>query len=36
VTLLIAILLLAHMDASGWAYVGATLLWFCHLAYHRK
>lgn len=35
-TLLIACLLLAQMDASGWAYFAATLLWLCHLSYHSK
>ena len=33
-TLLIACLLLSMIDASWWAYVGATLLWVAHLAAH--
>jgi hypothetical protein len=34
VTLLIACLLMAQTDAGAWSYVGVTLLWVAHLAYH--
>lgn len=33
-TLLIACLLIHHMELSPWWYVLATMLWFAHLGFH--
>lgn len=35
-TLLIACLLLVHMDAEWWAYLVAVVVWYFHLVVHEK